>query len=150
MNDVKRSSLGILLVVFGLTGCTLSDEFSADSSPQTAPTQYVAANSRSHVRTTSAGDVMTTPEGMTVYIYDNEATGSASCYGDCAEDWPPVIAPGGAKPFGNLSIVERIDGTRQWAFRGKPLHLYHEDKAPGDAKGENKDGLWHAVRPPAP
>ena len=84
---------------------------------------------------------------MTVYIYDKEATGQASCYGECAEDWPPVIAPSGAKPFGEMTIVDRIDGTKQWAYSGKPLHLYHEDKKPGDGAGDNKDDSWHAVRP---
>jgi predicted lipoprotein with Yx(FWY)xxD motif len=135
-----------LFAVFGLAGCTLSDEYSADSPPQIAPTHYVAADSKSYVRSTPAGDVMTTPDGMTVYIYDKEATGFASCYGECAEDWPPVIAPSDAKPFGHVTTVKRIDGSQQWAYRGKPLHLYYEDMAPGDVKGDNKDGVWHVVK----
>jgi len=102
----------------------------------------VASESKSYTR----GDILTTPDGMTVYIYDKEAEGSASCYGECAEEWPPVLAPAEAKPFGDFTLVNRIDGTRQWAYRGKPLHLYHEDRAPGDAKGDNYEGFWHAVR----
>jgi predicted lipoprotein with Yx(FWY)xxD motif len=150
MQAFNRASLMVTyLLGIGLGGCNLTDEYSADSPPQVAPANYVAADSKSYVRSTAAGPVMTTPEGMTVYIYDKEATGSASCYGECAEEWPPVIAPSDAKPFGELSMVDRIDGAKQWAYRGKPLHVYHEDAKPGDAKGDNKDGFWHAVEPAA-
>lgn len=133
-------------VVFALTAlllsaCTLADEYKGDE-PEGRSVDYGVSDSKSYSR----GDVLTTPDGMTVYVYDKEAEGSASCYGSCAEEWPPVLAPAEAKPFGDFSLVKRIDGTRQWAYRGKPLHLYHEDQAPGDAKGDNEEGFWHAIR----
>ena len=106
----KASLMVTFLLGIGLGGCNLTERRdSADSPPQVAPANYVAADSKSDVCSTPAGPVMTTPEGMTVYIYDKEATGSASCYGECAEEWPPVIAPSDAKPFGELSMVDRID-----------------------------------------
>ena len=145
MAAARKASLPILLTVLALSACTLADEYSGDE-PEGKQANYVESQSGSHMRSTAAGDVLTTPDGMTVYIYDKEAKGSASCYGACAEDWPPVLAPVEAKPFGDFTLVKRIDGTRQWAYRGKPLHLYHEDQAPGDAKGDNYDGFWHAVR----
>jgi predicted lipoprotein with Yx(FWY)xxD motif len=147
MNAAHKASLWTLLTLLGLSACTLSDEYSGDE-PEGAQVSYVASQSSSYTRATPAGDVLTTPDGMTVYIYDKEAEGSASCYGACAEDWPPVLAPADAKPFGEFSLVKRIDGTRQWAYRGKPLHLYREDQAPGDAKGDNYDGFWHVIEAP--
>ena len=134
-----------ILLALTLSACTLADEYSGDE-PEGRQVSYVASQSSDYMRSTPAGEVLTTPDGMTVYTYDKQAEGSASCYGACAEDWPPVLAPADAKPFGDLSLVKRIDGTRQWAYRGKPLHLYREDKAPGDAKGENYEGFWHAVK----
>jgi len=145
MTAAHKASPWILLTMLGLYACTLADEYSGDE-PEGIQANYVASQSGSYTRSTAAGDVLTTPDGMTVYIYDKEAEGSASCYGECAENWPPVLAPAEAKPFGDFTLVKRIDGTRQWAYRGKPLHLYHEDQAPGDAKGDNYDGFWHAVR----
>jgi len=129
------------LVLMALSACTLADEYRSDE-PEGRQANYVAPDSKSYIR----GGILTTPDGMTVYIYDKEAEGSASCYGACADDWPPVLAPAEAKPFGDFSLVKRIDGTRQWAYRGKPLHLYQEDQAPGDAKGDNYEGFWHAVK----
>lgn len=143
MNATRKASWPVLLTVLGLSACTLADEYGGDE-PEGRQANYVASDSKSFIR----GDVLTTPDGMTVYVYDKEAKGSASCYGACAESWPPVLAPADAKPFGDFSLVKRIDGTRQWAYRGQPLHLYREDQAPGDAKGDNFDGFWHAVRVP--
>jgi predicted lipoprotein with Yx(FWY)xxD motif len=57
-----------------------------------------------------------------------------------------VLAPAEAKPFGDFSLVKRIDGTRQWPTAASRFHLYQDDQAPGDAKGDNYDGFWHAVR----
>jgi predicted lipoprotein with Yx(FWY)xxD motif len=142
-----KAPLLILLAALALSACTLADEYSGDE-PEGRQVSYVASQTSDYMRSTPAGDVLTTPDGMTVYIYDKEAEGSASCYGACAEEWPPVLAPADAKPFGDLSLVKRIDGTRQWAYRGKPLHLYHEDQAPGDAKGNNYEGFWHVVEAP--
>ena len=141
MRVTRKASLPVLLTALGLSACTLADEYSSDE-PEGRQVNYVASDAKSYAR----GDVLTTPDGMTVYVYDKEAEGSASCYGECAEEWPPVLAPAEAKPFGDFSLVKRIDGTRQWAYRGKPLHLYQDDQAPGDAKGDNYDGFWHAVR----
>jgi predicted lipoprotein with Yx(FWY)xxD motif len=141
MRVTRKASLPVLLMALGLSACTLADEYSGDE-PEGRQANYVASDAKSYSR----GDVLTTPDGMTVYVYDKEAKGSPSCYGECAEDWPPVLASAEAKPFGDFSLVKRIDGTRQWAYRGKPLHLYHEDMAPGDTKGDNHDGFWHAVK----
>lgn len=147
MRVTHKTPLPILLTVLALSACTLADEYSGDE-PEGRQASYVASDSKSYSHPTSAGEVLTTPDGMTVYIYDKEAKGSASCYGECAEEWPPVLAPADAKAFGDFSLVKRIDGTRQWAYRGKPLHFYHEDGAPGDAKGNNYEGFWHVVEAP--
>jgi predicted lipoprotein with Yx(FWY)xxD motif len=147
MRVAHKAFVSSALTVLVLSACTLADEYGGDE-PEGRQANYVASEIGSYTRSTSAGDVLTTPDGLTVYIYDKEAEGSASCYGDCAEEWPPVLAPSDAKPFGDFSLVKRIDGTRQWAYQGKPLHFYREDAAPGDAKGDNHEGFWHVVEAP--
>jgi predicted lipoprotein with Yx(FWY)xxD motif len=137
--------LNVFLFLF-LSACNLTDEYSAEK-PEGRQANYVESEFRSSMRSTPVGRVLTTPDGMTVYTYVNEAEGSASCYAECADEWPPVLAPAHAKSFGELTTIKRLEGNRQWTFRGKPLHFYSEDKAPGDVKGDNKDGLWHVVKP---
>lgn len=130
------------VIAAGLSGC--SSDHDSGMQPHMMPANYMASGS--YMRSTEAGQVLTTPEGRTVYTFDQDAAGASSCYGGCAEEWPPVTAAADAQPFGQMSVVTRTDGARQWAYGGKPLYLYHDDDAPGDAEGDGEGGVWHVVK----
>ncbi|KPU61857.1 secreted repeat of unknown function family protein [Pseudomonas fluorescens] len=89
--------------------------------------------------------MMVDHKGMTVYTYDKDAGGKSMCNGECAEYWPPMMAPAGAKPEGKWSTIKRDDGKMQWAFDGKPLYTYMKDKKPGDMAGDNMKNVWHVM-----
>jgi predicted lipoprotein with Yx(FWY)xxD motif len=108
----------------------------APATPAYAPT-YASAQT---------GSVLTTANGMTVYVYDRDTPGRSNCYDQCAAYWPPAYAPGGAAPSGGLTLIQRADGQTQWATaNGMPLYTYVNDHAPGDVTGNNVDGKWHVV-----
>ena len=85
--------------------------------------------------------VLTDFEGFTLYALDGDATGDAETCSDrgCANDWLPVPAPALALDVGQFSVVTRGDGSRQWAYRGRPLYRYRGDLLPGDAHGRAVD-----------
>ena len=93
-----------------------------------------------------------TADGQTVYRYTKDAPDLTRCYGQCAQDWPPVIVTrhpdtqGGVS--GRIGTVKREDGRRQLTYDGVPLYLYIED-APrsADANGEDVDHEWFVVHP---
>jgi predicted lipoprotein with Yx(FWY)xxD motif len=58
----------------------------------------------------------------------------------CVRVWPPVLAPEGAEPIGKWSIIERNDGSGQWAYDGQPLYTSILDRQPGDVRGGTKMG----------
>jgi predicted lipoprotein with Yx(FWY)xxD motif len=94
----------------------------------------------------SMGKIYTDAKGMTLYTFDKDEAGKSNCYDKCAINWPPFLAAADAVPEGEWTIIERTDGTKQWAYEGKPLYLWIEDKAPGDVTGEGKgDGTWHVA-----
>jgi predicted lipoprotein with Yx(FWY)xxD motif len=37
-------------------------------------------------------------------------------------------------------------GTMQWAYDGKPLYFYADDKKKGETAGDGKGGVWHIVK----
>lgn len=96
---------------------------------------------------TAMGPVLTDANGMTLYTFDKDETGKSNCTGECARNWPPLTAATDAKPMGDWSVVERGDGTKQWAHKGKPLYLWTKDMKPGDTTGEGVRGMWHAAKP---
>ncbi len=96
-----------------------------------------------------SGGMLTGSDGMTLYTFDKDVAGDgkSACTGPCAEKWPPLDAPAGAKPTGDFTIVTRDDGTHQWAYKGKPLYFWSNDKAPGDKTGDGVKQVWHVAKP---
>jgi predicted lipoprotein with Yx(FWY)xxD motif len=86
------------------------------------------------------------PSGMTVYTFDKDSanSGKSACTAKCAENWPPVKA-GDGQPAAPYSVVTREDGSRQLAYKGKPLYTFVKDKKPGDKTGDKAMEVWHVV-----
>ena len=98
---------------------------------------------------TSLGEVRVAGPGRrTLYTFERDASGVSSCVGPCAEIWPPVFASTDAVDRDDgFSTVRREGGTLQWAFDGRPLHLFAGDAAAGDVNGEGFGGVWFVARP---
>jgi predicted lipoprotein with Yx(FWY)xxD motif len=60
--------------------------------------------------------------------------------------WPPLATASGASAAGDCTLVERKDGSMQWAADGMPLYLWQGDKKPGDTTGDGVGGVWHVVK----
>ena len=89
------------------------------------------------------------PQQMTLYIFDRDITGSGKsmCNDNCAKNWPPLFAPSNAKPIGAWNAITRDDGSKQWAYQGKPLYYWAQDSKPGDTTGDGVGGAWHIAKP---
>jgi len=92
------------------------------------------------------GSVMTDSAGMTLYVFDKDGGGKSACNGPCAAIWPPLLVTGDGKASGDWTIVARDDGSKQWAFKGKPVYKYSKDAKAGDMTGDGFNGVWHAVK----
>jgi predicted lipoprotein with Yx(FWY)xxD motif len=96
---------------------------------------------------TSAGEVLVDQQGMTLYTFDKDAEGSSACVGECAAKWPPVLAADDAQASGEFTIVTRNDNSKQWAYKGRPLYRWAQDKQQGDVSGDKVGGVWHLATP---
>jgi predicted lipoprotein with Yx(FWY)xxD motif len=87
--------------------------------------------------------------GMTLYTFDRDTMGSgkSACNGPCATNWPPLMAAAGDGASGDWTVVMRDDGSRQWAFRGKPVYYWSKDTKPGDRTGDGFNNAWRLARP---
>jgi predicted lipoprotein with Yx(FWY)xxD motif len=92
--------------------------------------------------------VMTNAAGMTLYTFDRDEAGSGKsvCNGPCAQNWPPLMAAADAKASGDWTIVTRDDGSKQWAYKGKPLYLWAKDQKPGDKTGDGFNNAWRVAK----
>jgi predicted lipoprotein with Yx(FWY)xxD motif len=110
------------------------------------------------------GDVYTDKSGRTLYVFTCTGMGcddpggpagywSALCRDgkECSRRWRPYVAAANARPVGEWSVIDVADpiftdptGTtyppdaprvKAWAYRGRPVYTYYEDKEPGDIWG---------------
>ena len=97
----------------------------------------------------SVGKIYTDHNSMTLYTFDKDTAGNGKsvCNGPCATSWPPLAATAADKATGDYTIVTRDDGAKQWAFKGKPLYLWINDKKPGDKTGDGVGGVWKMAKP---
>jgi predicted lipoprotein with Yx(FWY)xxD motif len=85
-------------------------------------------------------------KGKTLYA------SSKACTGSCLSVWPRLVVTG--KPIAGpgvtaskLGTIKRSNGQLQVTYAGKALFRYAGDTKAGEAKGQGKDGIWHAIAP---
>jgi predicted lipoprotein with Yx(FWY)xxD motif len=100
------------------------------------------------------GMVLVDSNGMTLYDFHKDKGTTSSCYGPCAEGWPPMLTEG-EPTVGNgasaakLGTTQRKDGTMQVTYAGHPLYAFVGDKKPGEANGNDISafgGEWYALQ----
>ena len=98
--------------------------------------------------TTTKGPALTDAKGMSLYTFDKDSGGKSACNGPCASNWPVVKAEASDQPSGDYTIITRDDGSKQWAYKGKPLYTFAKDQKAGDTTGDGfANGAWHLAQP---
>lgn len=100
------------------------------------------------------GPVLVDTKGFTVYDFHKDKGTISSCYGACAEGWPPVTTEGAPTTSGGamaakLGTTKRKDGTTQVTYAGHPLYTFAGDSKPGEANGNDVDAFgaeWYALQ----
>lgn len=108
----------------------------------------MAAGAHAQAPFETSNGILVDESGMAVYTFDKDEanSGTSNCYENCAKNWPPVEAGADAKPEGDYTIIERDDGTRQWAYQGQPLYSFAKDNKAGDMTGNEVGGVWRVVK----
>lgn len=113
---------------------------------QTPPAE-VATPPEITIQDTPAGPMMADLKGFTLYVTDRDTQpGRSSCYGACAEQWPPVRASAEETPFGDWTLIAREDGLPQWAYKGRPLYRYRWEAKPRWPEAHNEYWRYASVR----
>jgi predicted lipoprotein with Yx(FWY)xxD motif len=92
------------------------------------------------------------PGKQAVYGFSRDGRGRPTCYGKCAEEWPPLltrakpVAGGGVRP-GLLGTVRRRGGALQVTYGGHPLYAYGNE-GPNEVLCHDvrlNGGLWWVI-----
>jgi predicted lipoprotein with Yx(FWY)xxD motif len=53
-----------------------------------------------------------------------------------------------SQPSANWSVITRDDGSKQWAYKGKPFCSWVNDQKPGDTTGNRvNNSTWYVAQP---
>jgi predicted lipoprotein with Yx(FWY)xxD motif len=79
--------------------------------------------------------------GRTLYTFDGDVKRDNQICSDkgCEIRWLPVTAPALAVPVGDFSVVTRLDGSKQWAYKQQALYRFSNDLLAGDVRGAGVD-----------
>ena len=96
-------------------------------------------------------NVLMTNKGFALYYYRADPMFKATCTGQCAQNWPPVLAPQGMMTISSsmplprqLSIHQTPNGTQVF-YDGHALYTYAADMQAGTATGRGQDLQWYLV-----
>lgn len=121
---------------------------SSSSAPAAAGSSSVVVK----VKKTGAGMVLTNASGFTLYTFQADKGSTSTCYGACAQFWPPVLGTAHLAPGQNINgqfgTTTRKDGKTQVTFDGHPLYTYAGDTQPGQTSGNGinqSGGIWNVI-----
>lgn len=95
------------------------------------------------------------PAMLHLFVYDRDRPGTSNCNDGCDTAWQPLPVSArevslSAKEdrakgrLGDWTIIRRKDGSRQWAYKKRPVYVRYHD-LPLDA-GAEKQG-FHSLKP---
>jgi len=146
---VRNVVHGLALAV-AVAGCLATVNASAAAAQQRAAGGSAMPAEIQSAKLPDGTLILTDARGMTLYTYLKDTPMQSNCNDGCAAQWPPVAASG-APPGDAWTAVTRKDGSRQWAYRGRPLYGWIKDVRPGDLTGEGvANGAWKIAVVDAP
>jgi len=87
------------------------------------------------------------PGLATLYVSDRDRPGKSNCNFGCDSAWPPLLVT--EKPLkrriGDWTMIEREDGRKQWAYKGRPVYQRYHD-IPDDDVDIAREG-FHRLEP---
>jgi predicted lipoprotein with Yx(FWY)xxD motif len=146
-NRTGRLLLGAIATATLVTACGGASGTSSGASSGSGGAATISAAQ------TSAGMVLTGPNGNTVYVLLDAQGKSLPCTGSCPSAWPPVATTGapqaGSGVTATLAAATASDGSTQATANGAPLYYYSGDSGTGQSNGNGLmsfGGTWHAVQ----
>ncbi len=99
---------------------------------------------------TKLGKYLISYNGMPLYTFANDHGTASTCYGTCAQNWPPYLV--GAEDNvhnvkAGVDTIVRTNGTIQVTYNGHPLYFYAEDTSASGPTGNGVGGVWYVAKP---
>ena len=132
----------VALATFGATAAAAPDATSARSAT------VKIAHSR-------LGKILVDSRGRTLYVLSADSARKSTCFGACAQNWPPLRVSrkptvGRGLKASKIGTIRRRDGKPQVTYNRHPLYRFVGDTRAGQTHGQGIvafGGRWSVVSP---
>jgi predicted lipoprotein with Yx(FWY)xxD motif len=155
---MRKYAIGGLLAGLALLTTACGSDAAPTAAAPATPAAKAAAPAGQNVAVklgdSELGKILVGPDGRALYGFTNDLNGQSTCFGTCADAWPPVVVNpdwivGPNLDSGVFSTVARKDGTTQLVAGKWPLYYFSGDATAADLKGQGSGDVWFAVAPDA-
>ena len=131
VNTLANDDVTVSLVNFSAMMASDDDEVAYDSTTESL-----------------VGGANSSNPGFALYVFNNDLGSAGSeCNDACATNWPPVlVTDGAASMLPGISLIDRNDGTKQAAYKGRPLYFFAGDTQAGDMTGDGVNDVWFLAK----
>ena len=120
-----------------------------------APDATSARSATVKVAHSRLGKILVDSRGRSLYQLSSDPTRKSTCFGACAENWPPLRAStkptvGTGLRASKVGTIRRTDGKPQVTYRGHPLYRFVGDTKAGQTNGQGIvafGGRWTVRKP---
>lgn len=113
----------------------------------------------------TVGQHLTNKQGLSLYMFANDADGISSCTGGCENTWPAFTADLTAAKLdagltaSDFATITTVSGKKQVTYKGWPLYTYSPSgidgygnatniaEPAGSTKGDGVSGIWFIAKP---
>jgi len=152
--------MGIVLstLVLSITSCK-KDNIASPKPPE------VLKNDINLSTNATLGTYLSNKQGLTLYMFANDADGISSCTGGCESVWPAFTADlttaklDAGLTAADFATITTASGKKQVTYKGWPLYTYspsanddygnpvNKPEAPGSTTGDGMGGIWFIAKP---
>jgi predicted lipoprotein with Yx(FWY)xxD motif len=125
---------------------------SAAASEEPSASAPAAAGAALALADSDLGQIIVDGEGKTLYMFDPDTAGSPTCYEQCADAWPALLADDAASvtagtglDASKITVVARTDGGSQVKYGNWPLYYFANDAAAGETNGQGVNDVWWVI-----
>jgi predicted lipoprotein with Yx(FWY)xxD motif len=71
------------------------------------------------------------PRLTRLYVNEKDLPGKSVCDAGCSSAWPPLrVSSSETSRVGDWTVIVRADGSKQWAYKDKPVYTRYHDMDP--------------------
>ncbi|CAD5254933.1 MULTISPECIES: hypothetical protein [unclassified Imperialibacter] len=148
-NLVKQLNAKLLLALLVLATITACSDDSGEPTPEATPMIQLSTD-------TSLGQILTDTDGVTLYVFAKDVSGSSACLNGCLDKWPIYYAKepqiGTGLEAADFAVITHSNGSKQTTYKGWPLYYFSPAgdgvlETAGATAGDGAGGVFFAAKP---